>query len=611
MPSAPPPTPDSAPDSAITVVREHELRRRVFNELIDMMYRQLPVSMTGTMVGAVIMIAALWQQLPGHWLVLWFALMSANQASRYFIYRWFLAGKLQKYPIRWRARWWAIGAGISGVLWGATAVFFFTPSSPLHQAILVILVFGSTTASVPLIASHIPSLYSFLLPALAPFIGLHLLEGGTAHVALGLILLALTLGLLSFGRNYNRLIITALRNRYEKQAFADQLAVQNVDLERARVAAEQADRSKTQFFAAASHDLRQPLHAMGLFASALAGKVHEPEVAKLVASVNSSVQALEALFNELLDISKLDSGVIKPSPQSFAINEVFDRLRHEFGAEAAAKGLAFTFEATPALVYSDPVLVERVLRNLIANAIRYTETGAVTVVAAQTGSALRIEVRDTGIGIPAEDQQRIFEEFLQLGNPGRTSKKGLGLGLSIVKRLCDLLGCRIHVESEPGKGSAFGFDVVLSTAQPAAAAAISVAADNRTDLTGRLIVVIDDEDAIVAGTQALLAGWGAQVIGSATGNDVVTAVHDAGRLPDLLIIDYRLGIYEDGIETAQRIQRELDPEIPAILVTGSLSPDLERQARAAGLEFLLKPVTAANLRRSIGAALKLNPDNLG
>ena len=608
MPVAASPKSRVAPDadSPIAVIPENELRRLVFNELVNMMYRQLPVSITGTMVGAVIMIAALWQHLPAHGLVVWFVLMSANQASRFLIYRLFLDGKLQNYPIRWRARWWAIGAGISGVLWGATAVFFFTPESPIHQAILVILVFGSTTASVPLIASHIPSLYSFLLPALVPFIGLHLIEGDAAHVALALILFALTLGLLSFGRNYHRLIVSALRNRYEKQAFADQLAAQNVDLEHARVAAEQADRSKTQFFAAASHDLRQPLHAMGLFASALAGKAHAPEVAKLVASINSSVHALEALFNELLDISKLDSGVIKPSPQTFAVNEVFDRLRHEFGAEAAAKGLGFTFEGTTARVYSDPVLVERVLRNLIANAIRYTEAGAVTVVAAQVGAALRIEVRDTGVGIRAEDQQRIFEEFLQLGNPGRTSKKGLGLGLSIVKRLCDLLGCRISVVSKPGKGSTFGFDVVLSTAPPTTTAATGPAAADKANLEGRLVIVIDDEDAIVAGMQALLEGWGAQVIGSTTGDDVIAAVHAAGRLPDLLIIDYRLGIYEDGIEIAQRIRQELDPEIPALLVTGSITPDLERQAHAAGLGYLLKPVTSADLRQSIAAAFRMN-----
>ncbi|MBI4192251.1 MAG: response regulator [Betaproteobacteria bacterium] len=588
----------------IAVIPENELRTLVFNELVNMLYRQLPVSITSTMAVAIIMIAALWQQLPGHWLVIWLALMSANQASRFFLYLRFRDNKLQTYQIRWRARVWATGVGISGLLWGATAVFFFTPESAIHQAILVILVLGATTAAVPLIASHMPSLYGFLAPALTPFIARHVLEGDPAHVALGLILLAVTLALLSFGRNYNRLIVTSLRNRYENEALANQFARQNVDLEQARIAAEQANRSKTQFFAAASHDLRQPLHAMGLFASALTQKVREPGVSDIVSSINASVHALEALFNELLDISKLDSGVIKPNVTHFALDEVLDRLRGEFAAEAAANGLRLAIDGGRHVVSSDAVLLERIIRNLISNAIRYTSTGEVAVTATPVNGRVRIEVRDTGIGIREENRQKIFEEFIQLGNPGRTSKKGLGLGLSIVQRLCGLLGYSIRLASEYGEGSTFGFDVPLGTAQVQRDGGAGAAAPLQADLTGKLIVVVDDETAIVTGLKVLLSGWGAKVIGSTTGNDVVAAVHEAGKMPDLLIVDYRLGANENGIEVAQRIRHELDPEIPAILVTASITPDLDPQARAAGLEFMLKPVNPTTLRERIRAALQ-------
>jgi signal transduction histidine kinase/ActR/RegA family two-component response regulator len=603
----------SRPDPDVTglpaVIPEYELRKLVFNELVNMLYRQLPVSITSTMVVTVIMIAALWRQLPGHWLVIWLVLMSANQASRFLLYRLFHDDKLQSYPIRWRARVWATGAGISGLLWGATAVFFFTPDSVIHQAILAILVLGATTAAVPLIASHMASLYGFVVPALTPFIGRHLLEGDLAHVALGLILLAVTLALLSFGRNYNRLIVTSLRNRYENEALAHRFARQNVDLERARVAAEQANRSKTQFFAAASHDLRQPLHAMGLFASALTQKVRDPEVAGVVSSINASVQALEALFDELLDISKLDSGVIKPALGDFAIADVFDRLRAEFSAEAAAKGLRLSIGDGHHVVRSDAVLLERIVRNLMSNAIRYTTAGEIAVTAAPADGRLRIEVRDTGIGIREEDQQRIFEEFLQLDNPVRTSKKGLGLGLSIVKRLADLLRYRVRVASLFGRGSTFGFDVPLGAARAQTPAATTAAAAGAARLADRLVVVIDDEEPIVTGMQALLEGWGAQVIGSTTGDDVIAAVHACGKLPDLFIVDYRLGAQQTGIALVQRLRRELDPEIPALLVTGSVTPELAVQARAAGFEFLLKPVLADELRKRISAALKPNlPD---
>jgi CheY-like chemotaxis protein len=216
---------------------------------------------------------------------------------------------------------------------------------------------------------------------------------------------------------------------------------------------------------------------------------------------------------------------------------------------------------------------------------------------------LQIAISDTGIGIPPEHQQRIFEEFYQVGNPGRTSKKGLGLGLSIVQRMSELLGYRMQVESVPGDGATFRFVVPFGTLPAREATAPSAAPARPSDLTGKLVVVIDDEEQIVEGMKALLSGWGAQVIGSTSGHDVIDAVHALGRLPDLLIVDYRLGNGDIGLDVARQLREELDPEIPAILVTGSITPELGEQARAAQFEFLLKPVLPEKLRASIYIAL--------
>jgi CheY-like chemotaxis protein len=275
-------------------------------------------------------------------------------------------------------------------------------------------------------------------------------------------------------------------------------------------------------------------------------------------------------------------------------------LRREFAHEAASKGLRLAIGGGTDIVASDAVLLERILRNLISNAIRYTSAGSITVAATAAAGKLRIEVRDTGIGIRAEDSERIFEEFLQLDNPGRTSKKGLGLGLSIVRRLCSLLGYKIELASVYGEGSTFSFEVPTVTSIPHQRPS-ALSSPARADLAGKLVVVIDDEIAVVEGMRALLAGWGAEVIGSTTGDDVVAAVHAAGKLPALLIVDHRLGAGENGIEVAQRIRTELDPEIPGILVTGSITPDLGARAREANLGFLLKPVLAETLRTTIAA----------
>jgi CheY-like chemotaxis protein len=215
---------------------------------------------------------------------------------------------------------------------------------------------------------------------------------------------------------------------------------------------------------------------------------------------------------------------------------------------------------------------------------------------------LRIEVRDTGIGIRAQDQPRIFEEFFQVGNPGRISKQGLGLGLSIVQRLCRLLGYTMRIASDYGKGTVFSFELPLVGDAIGIDTAPEKSAAPPAELTGKLVVVIDNETAIIEGMTALLSAWGADVIASTTGNDVVQAVYDAGRMPDLLIVDYRLGIDENGIEVAQRIRQELDPEIAAILITGSVTPEITARARAANLDFLLKPVNAGALRERIAAA---------
>jgi signal transduction histidine kinase len=594
--------PRSSNEASARPLAETTLGALIHAEQISMLYRQLPTSIAGNMAGALMLAGVLLNEIAPAVLFGWLACITLFQGWRLLLFFRSRRAGFRFEHVGRAAALWAAGAGVSGLLWGSTALIFFIPGHEVYQTVLTILVFGMIAAAVPMIGSHIPSFYFFVVPTLVPFIVRNAFEGDPNHIVLSVISATIMFGMMSFARDYNRMLIESLRNRFEKQSLAERLAAQNIDLDEARVAAEQANRSKTQFFAAASHDLRQPLHAMGLFAAALAGKVRDAEGAKLAASINGSVQALEALFNELLDISKLDSGVIRPVITGFALASILDRLRSEFAAEAAAKDLRLTIAGGEHVVASDAMLLERILRNLVSNAIRYTPAGAVVVTVTPAAGALTIEVLDTGIGIRAEDRERIFEEFLQLGNPGRTSRKGLGLGLSIVQRLCGLLGYRIDINSEPGKGSVFSFDVPAGTLPEIRDDATGATAHAPANLAGKLIVIIDDESAIVDGMNVLLTGWGAEVISSTTGDDVVAAVHAAGRLPALMIVDHRLGTGENGIDVAQRLRRELDPEIPGILVTGSMTPDLDRLARAANLDFLLKPVMAEELRKCIDAA---------
>jgi two-component system, sensor histidine kinase len=577
-------------------------RAQIRGEQVRTVYLHSPTTTIGSLVAGLVLVAVMWDHV-SHWVLTgWLLVLGLHQAFRVFHYRSYLrSGAEGQQSERW-GRLYIAAAATAGVIWGSAGVLMFVPDSLAHQAMLVLILFGIATVSMGSLSAFAPAFYSLVLLTLLPIIARMLIDPGPARVYLavpGIIVLGVVL---SFGRTVNRIITEWQSKRLENLDLIEELRAQKAIAEQARHAAETANRSKTQFFAAASHDLRQPLHAMGLFASALHEKITDPGVLNIVESINASVAALEGLFNELLDISKIDSGVIRPRLAHFPLDDVFGRLQDEFAAEAQAKGLRLAVSGGGHTVESDAVLLERIVRNLLGNAVRYTSSGEVSLSATPTDGALRIEVRDTGPGIPAEDQQRIFEEFVQLSNPGRTSRKGLGLGLSIVQRLCGLLGYTIRLVSAPGRGAAFTFDVPRGArAEPRPDAA---APHRRADLSGRLVVVIDDEVAIVDGMKVLLSGWGVDVIGSTTGEDVVAAVHARERIPDLIIADYRLAGGTVGTDVIERLRRELDPEIPAILVTGSTGAERVSEADAKRYELLIKPVNPEVLREAIGRKLR-------
>jgi len=487
----------------------------------------------------------------------------------------------------------------------------WVPGSLVHQAFLVALMFAMTSSGVILLGSHLPSFYGFMLPALVPIFVRNVVEGTAMNFALAAVCAIATFAILAYGHRYSRVMVESWRNLFENEAMAAQLKTQNVELEKASVTAEVArnqaeiaNRSKTQFFAAASHDLRQPLHALGLFAAALSERVHDPEVLRVVNSINASVEALETLFNELLDISKIDAGVIKAAPASFALQTLFDRLRMDLEAEAFEKGLRLRIVPTKAYVFSDQVLVERILRNLISNALRYTREGGVLIGARRRGKEVSLEVWDTGVGIPAGERERIFEEFYQLGNPERNSKKGLGLGLSIVKRLANLLGAWVSLDSKPGNGSVFRVRVQAGAPAPLQAARARAAGPIETGLEGTRVLVVEDEVAVLEGMKVLLEGWGAEVIACTATAEAVDATSRLPEGPDLLIVDYRLREGANGMEAIRALRERFRRDIPAIIVSGSTTPNHLEEAKSMNAHMLLKPVMPAKLRTLITFKLK-------
>jgi two-component system, sensor histidine kinase len=391
-------------------------------------------------------------------------------------------------------------------------------------------------------------------------------------------------------RSFNANYADALRLRFENLDLAE-------DLRKRNELVEQANLDKSRFLAAASHDLRQPIHALGLFVGALRTTILAPEALRLVEQIEASATAMDGLFSALLDISRLDAGVVEVRRQSFAIQPLLDRICRDYLEEAKAKSVAIEAQPCAAVVRSDPVLMERILRNLIANAVRYTAHGRVVVGCRRRSGSIRVEVWDTGPGIPYAQQDKVFQEYFQLENPERDRAKGLGLGLAIVRRLTDLLESELLLRSRPGRGSCFSVVMPLSRGAPEESEATPKRFAGTIKLP--LVLVIDDEAAILDGMRTLLTSWGHGVVTAESGEEMLGRLAQNPLRPDLIICDYRLRGGENGIEIIDRLRSEYNEPIPAMLITGDTAENRLVEAQASGLLLLHKPVSNSKLRAAI------------
>lgn len=366
-------------------------------------------------------------------------------------------------------------------------------------------------------------------------------------------------------------------------------------LEQERDGAIRADQEKSRFLAIASHDLRQPVHALGLFAASLERRLQGTNEEPLIRNVMRSIEGLERSFNAMLDISRLDAGTVEPNLQQFPLRDLFRRLHMHYAGQAEGNGLGLRFSPGGKSVTSDPQLLERILGNLIQNAIKYTEQGGVVVVARTTETHINLEVWDTGIGIRSADLPRIFAEFYQIGQSERSRTQGLGMGLAIVKRLAQLLGYRLMVASRPGKGTMFRLSIPLGGSPEIQDFAVAADTVPMPVIEPRSVLVIDDEEPIRVGLQLLLEEWGYEATVAATAAEAESAVRQRGVPPDLILSDLHLGDGPDGIAAIRAVRQLCGSDVPAILVTGDTSREELRRATESGHTVLFKPLQPRKL----------------
>lgn len=487
----------------------------------------------------------------------------------------------------WRLRF-MVGLLASALAWGSAPLFVLPTRDLAAVCLMMLVMLGMGSAAIGAVVAYRPAIWMWLVPLLLPLPGLLLWYEGPLHNALAIFVLAYLGVNLVFAFGQNELLVKALRAQFDNAELVAQLRHQ-------MTLAAEADKEKSRFVASASHDLRQPMHALGLFASALEKRLAGTSEAPLVSNLNRCIESLDRSFNAMLDISKLDAGVVEPQLQSFPIRDVFRRLHMHFAGQAEGAGLHLRFKPGGKLVTSDPQLLERILSNLIQNAIKYTREGGIVVVARTSGSRVNIEVWDTGIGIPEAELPRVFDEFYQLHNPERDRNRGLGMGLAIVKRLALLLDHPLTVYSTVGKGTMVRLSVPQTDLD--ALHGMNLEAETVPSPIGnaRTLLFIDDEENIRDSMALLLREWDYEVLVASNINEACMLAANHPEPIHAVLSDLRLRNGEDGLQAINAIRHVLGYQIPAVLVTGDTSPELVKRVHDSGHRVLFKPVLPKEL----------------
>lgn len=485
---------------------------------------------------------------------------------------------------------------LSGFFWAASGILFINPDNPGLSVFIVAAIFAHISAAVASHATHIRIFIAFCfslwIPACAFFIGMN----STFYYQIAILGSFFVLANLSFALNQSRSVTQSLRLQYENVKLLNELKHQ-------KIIADEANHAKSRFMAAASHDLRQPLHAMNLFTDSLAQRIENPETGRILNLLRGSINTLRELFDSLLDISRLDAGVIKPQLQAFNLKDMITKLLDEYSLHTSNKGLQLRSRLYECWVYSDPVLVEQILRNLIWNAIKYTDTGGILIGCRNRRRKTVFEIWDTGVGIIESEQHRIFEEFHQTNNPDRDRSQGIGLGLSIVQRTARLLNLDVGMRSNYGNGSKFfiGFEPanVPHLPSPTSKKTQPIGKGKKLDfnLTGVSVLVVDDEVAILDALEVVLQDWGCKVALCKSIQEVKSSLEDFN--PDILLTDFNLNNGETGDSVIQLVDYDMGYKTPAIIITGAATAEGLNNIKGQQTNILYKPLQAEELRKKM------------
>jgi len=487
-------------------------------------------------------------------------------------------------------------AAFSGTAWGAVGFFFPMYGDATTLLFITVVLFGVTSGSVPGLSSFVPCYFAFAIPVMSGLAFRYFSVNDEMNISAGIFCIIFLFINLAFSLVIQKSLLLSIRLRFENSDL-----VKNLRLEKDKAIA--ASHAKSTFLAAASHDLRQPLHAMGFFIESLKKNQPNEKQSQLLQKIERTSDNLRGQLNALLDISKIDAGIITPFVSPLALGEIFNKLKNEFAPLAQEKNITINILPVSWIIESDPHMIDRILNNLMSNAIRYTDNGGKILLGCRKrNGALKIEIYDTGIGIPNNLMDEVFTEYYQINNPERNQNKGLGLGLSIVKGMCDLLHHKINVTSTVGKGTCFQITVPLSNRFPI----LAEKQNHKFDLDSQTgnIILIDDETDTLDAMSHLIGKWGHTVLPFEAEQDVLKFLNENEFMPDIIITDFRLREMRTGAQAIDAINNHYNKSIPAIIITGDTAKDRMLQARESGHILLHKPIMPASLRTIINNTLQ-------
>lgn len=569
-------------------------------QALDTLYRGAPLSALVGVVEAFFLSVLFWREVPASAIALWLAAFAAVRGLRIALG---MAYRRRATAPGTRPAFWARGVVASALAqalaWGIGSWVLLAPANLVAEMALHIGLAAVVLGSVAQLAHHLPALAAYAAGVFGPLAARDLFVAQPLHYVLALASVLMALYVWHAGRAQARTIAQAANQQRERQELIAALQRENEATRLARQEAEAAHASKAQFLAAVGHDLRQPLNAMQLLAYTLQQPTSRDRVEHLSASLMECASSMGAMVEGLLELSRLDAHSITPRPTRFALQALLDEMAGTFAVQAQAKGLEFSAQPSSAWVVGDRALLARVLSNLVSNAIRYTPAGFVRLQARTQGTAVKVSVEDSGVGIAAAELPRIFDEHYQIDHPGRDRSQGLGLGLATARRLCALLGLDLGVQSHPGQGSRFTLCLPLAADAPEPAGSTFITtgtedAAREPQALRRVLVLEDDAGSRTALTEVLL-GWGCEVRAAASLHEALRQEPGPQR-PDALVVDWNLPHGVDGLMAVAALRSTIGHAVPALLVTAEATPELQARAAAAGLPLLPKPIAPMKLR---------------